>query len=383
MPARTHCSTAAAQPARLNTKTLDDLDPAGRAEARAAAIDAATVPAPAAPGQFGAGQVVGAADQVRVDHQAARGLVVGLVLEQVHQAAGHHHVLPQRHRAVLVHHDRGVAAHLHQPLAELLGVADRRGQADQPDGLRQVQDDLLPHGAAEPVGQVVDLVHHHVAQTVQGGRARVEHVAQDLGGHHDDGRVAVDRRVAGEQADVGRAVAGGEVGELLVGQRLDRGGVEALAALGQGQVHRELADHGLAGTGRGADEHAVAGFQGLARGPLERVELERDDGAELGQLWMGAAPTGRRVRVGRGTHRAICHLSRLSHRADTALADRAALAQSACGRQVQRGRPLRTVRRQGRVERGRRRTVRRGDRRPAGHVPVPGRQRLAPVQPNG
>ena len=41
------------------------------------------------------------------------------------------HVLPQRHRAVLLDDDRGVAADGHQPVAELLGVAHRRRQRHQ------------------------------------------------------------------------------------------------------------------------------------------------------------------------------------------------------------------------------------------------------------
>jgi hypothetical protein len=60
------------------------------------------------------------------------------------------------------------------------------------------------------------------------------------------GALAVDAVVAGEQADASAVVAADEVGVLLVGQRLDRRGVEALAALGQRQVHGVLADHRLA-----------------------------------------------------------------------------------------------------------------------------------------
>ena len=156
------------------------------------------------------------------------------------------HVLPERHRPVLVDDHRGPAAHLGQPLTELLGVAHRRGQRDHPDRLGQVDDDLFPHRAAERVGQVVHLVQDHVAQAGQGGRAAVEHVAQHLGGHHHDGCLAVDAVVAGEQPYPVRAVAAHQVTVLLVGQRLDRRGVEALAPGGQGQVHGELPDHGLA-----------------------------------------------------------------------------------------------------------------------------------------
>ena len=56
-----------------------------------------------------------------------------------------------------------------------------------------------------------------------------------------------------------------EVVVLLVRQRLDRGGVEGLAPRGEGQVHRELPDDGLARPRRGRDEHALAVLDGLAR----------------------------------------------------------------------------------------------------------------------
>ena len=49
-------------------------------------------------------------------------------------------------------------------------------------------------GPAVGVLEVVDLVEHHVAQVAQRRRARVDHVAQHLGGHHHDRGVAVDRR---------------------------------------------------------------------------------------------------------------------------------------------------------------------------------------------
>ena len=71
-------------------------------------------------------------------------------------------------------------------------------------------------------------------------------------GHRHHRRVAVDRVVAGEQADGARPVPVHQVVVLLVRQRLDRRRVEALAALGQREVHGELADHRLAGPGRRA-----------------------------------------------------------------------------------------------------------------------------------
>ena len=130
------------------------------------------------------------------------------VVEQVEQPLADHHVLPQRNRSVFVDDDGGVAAHRLDPAAELLGVAHRRRQADQPHLVGQVQDHLLPHRTAHPVGQEVHLVHDDVGKSVQCRRIRVQHVAQHFGGHHHDVGVAVDRLVAGEQADALRRRTG-------------------------------------------------------------------------------------------------------------------------------------------------------------------------------
>ena len=162
-----------------------------------------------------------------------------------------------------------------------------------------MDDHLFPHPAAEPVGEVVHLVHHHVRQPLERAGARVEHVAQHLGGHHHHRRVAVDRVVAGQQADLLGAVAGDQVVVLLVGQRLDRRGVEALAprrwrrrAVGrrrvvgpppQRQVYGELADHRLAGAGGRAHQHPAAPLQRLTRLTLEVVEVEPQVKGELVQ----------------------------------------------------------------------------------------------------
>ncbi len=194
----------------------------------------------------------------------------------------------------------GAAADGVQPVAELLGVGDGRGQRHQRHGFGEVDDDLLPDGAAEAVGEVVHLVHHHVAEAVERAGARVQHVAQHLGGHHDHRRVAVDGVVAGEQADLGGAVALHQVAVLLVGQRLDRRGVEALAAGGERQVDGELADDGLAAAGGRGDQDALAALQRLAGLHLEVVEpevvqlLEAVEGRRLllGALAGGRVPLG-------------------------------------------------------------------------------------------
>jgi hypothetical protein len=181
-------------------------------------------------------------------------------------------VLVQRHRTALLDDRDRVAAHLGEPFAELLGVGHRRRQRHDRHALGEVDDHLLPHRTAEAVGQIVHLVHHHVAEAGEAPRAGVEHVAQHLGRHHHDRGVAVDGVVSGEQADPAGAVAAGEVGVLLVRQRLDRSRVEALATLPKRQVHGELAHQCLAGPGRRGHQHSVAVVERFAGAQLERVE---------------------------------------------------------------------------------------------------------------
>ena len=313
-PASRHCRTAASQPARLKMNVMAGSSPAVSSRAmtsgRRGARNRAGRRAPRAgrPGRLARGPVVppGQPEQFRVHPGPPLPVAAARpgLQEQVVEPAADQHVLPQRHRPVLVHDHRGAAAHLGQPVAELLGVADRGGQRDHPDRLRQVDDHFFPDRAAEPVGQVVHLVQDHVAEPGQGGRAAVQHVAQHLGGHHHHRRLAVDAVVPGQQADLARPVAADQVAVLLVGQRLDRRGVEALTPLGQGQVHRELADHRLARPGRRGHQHAVAAVQRLARPALEVVEgevVQRLEGGELRAIL--ALPAERGVTLRRAGRR--------------------------------------------------------------------------------
>ena len=59
-----------------------------------------------------------------------------------------------------------------------------------------------PHRAAVRILEEVHLVEHDDAEIVERRRPSVDHVAQDLGRHHHDRCVAVDRVVAGQQPDV-------------------------------------------------------------------------------------------------------------------------------------------------------------------------------------
>ena len=250
----------------LGLQQVDHLDP-GR---HPAAAHPALAPGVAALGvAAGAPVALPPAGQRRVRHH-----VGAAGDEQRVQLAADQVVVVQRDRAALLDHHLGRAPGRLQPLAELLGVGHRRRQARHQHVDREVDQHLLPDGAAHPVLQVVHLVHDHVAQAAEGRAALVEHVAQHLGGHHHHRRLAVDGVVAGQQADVGRPVAGHEVAELLVGERLQRGGVEGLAARAQRQPHRVLPHHRLAGAGRGGHQGAPAAGEREAAAALEVVQLE-------------------------------------------------------------------------------------------------------------
>ena len=249
----------------------------------------AAPPLPA--GRAGAFDVPDRLEQPRVDPSRGGSGVRRLVGEEVVHPAADLHVLPQRHRSVLGQDDGRVPADLVEPGAELLGVAHGRGQGDHLHPVRELDEDLLPHRAAEAVGEVVDLVHDDEREPVEGARAGVDHVPQDLGRHDDDRCLAVDRGVTGEEADVPGAVAGEQVAVLLVRQRLDGRGVERLLPAGEGEVDCELPDDGLPRTGRRGDQHPAAGLQGLAGLDLETVELEVEGRCEAGQLRRAEAGT--------------------------------------------------------------------------------------------
>ena len=181
----------------------DDLGPANGADlVLAARATAARTGAKAPPLLEVAAALVGGARLYALDGvlEAAVDPPAGARLEQREHLAADHYVLAQRHRAVLGNDDLGVAAHRVEPLAEFLGVGHRGGQADQAHRIVEVEDDLLPHSTPVSVRKVVDLVHHHVRETVKLLRFRIQHVAQHLCGHDHDLRGAVDAGIAGKQA---------------------------------------------------------------------------------------------------------------------------------------------------------------------------------------
>jgi len=98
----------------------------------------------------------------------------------------------------------------------------------------------------------VAFVQDDVAEAVEA--AAVERVPENLGRHDEDRRAGVHLDVAGENSDRVGAEGAGKIGELLVGERLERSRVRYAALGGEGSVDRELGDERLAGSGRRRDD---------------------------------------------------------------------------------------------------------------------------------
>ena len=109
----------------VRVEPLDHLDPAGDAVRAQSAVPTPVAAVVLVVGTTRAQLVTGDPHELRV-HRCT--LVIRIVDEQVIEAAVDEHVLPQRHRSVLLDHDGGVAANRHQPVAELFGVRHGRRQ---------------------------------------------------------------------------------------------------------------------------------------------------------------------------------------------------------------------------------------------------------------
>ena len=154
-------------------------------------------------------------------------------------------------------------------------VAQRRAHRDHLRG-PQLQERHLPCPAALTVPVEVELVHDdHVR--VQRGPLAQRLIREDLGGTADDGRVGVERHVAGHHADVVRAEQGHEVKELLRHQGFERRRVVGAATVRHRREVRGERDHRLTRPRGGRRDHVVA-RQDLHQSLL-LVGVERAPGA--------------------------------------------------------------------------------------------------------
>ena len=112
------------------------------------------------------------------------------IIQQRMQSLGTAEAELQRHRPIVTEHQGGWTMHLLDPIGELPGIGDRRRQSHQLHRRRAVNDRLLPDRAALGVIHVMALIQHHGfhirQRVVLFAGFRVEHVAEDLRGHHHD-----------------------------------------------------------------------------------------------------------------------------------------------------------------------------------------------------
>ena len=196
-------------------------------------------------------------------------------LDRVGQAV--HDVLElEGHGALCIVDEGHVAPGAFLPRAfETRRVAQRRAHCDHLRG-PQLQERHLPRPAALTIPVEVELVHDdHVR--VQRGPLAQRLICQDLSRAADDGRIGVERHIAGHHADVVRAEQGHEIKELLRHQGLQRRCVVGAAPVCHRREVRGERDHRLARPRGGRSDHVVA-RQDLDQGLL-LVGVERTPGA--------------------------------------------------------------------------------------------------------
>ena len=139
------------------------------------------------------------------------------------------------------------------PVGQLFDIGRCRGKRHQADLIRREHDRFLPDRAALGVIQIMDLVKNDPGSIFEADRILKELVAVDLRGHDDDGRVRIQGDVAGQKSDL-IGVADRKIAVLLVGERLDGGGVDHPLTPGDRFFDRVFSDGGLAGTGGSGDQ---------------------------------------------------------------------------------------------------------------------------------
>ncbi|OQA40613.1 MAG: hypothetical protein BWY49_00790 [Candidatus Omnitrophica bacterium ADurb.Bin314] len=171
------------------------------------------------------------------------------------------------------HRNRPVMHDLH-PRCKFPHVRNSRAERENPDLRRREKKGLLPDRPALVVIQVMDLVENDPTRTPDALTVLEKGVPVNLGRHDEQPGARVDRDVAGQDADIGRAEPLLEIAELLITQGFDRGRVDNALPLSEGLFDGLFRDEGLAGTGRGRNEERVVFFNPLNGLLLERIKLE-------------------------------------------------------------------------------------------------------------
>ena len=172
IPARTHASTASSQPAREKMKTI-----AGSMSSRCERLRRPRRASVCAGCRSSTGADAGAADAMPTRRRRSpvprSGRATGSASVSLPSSSSgwksraDHHEVAQLDRALAFDDDPRLSPERPEPVAELLDVGHRRGQAHDATSSGEVDQDLLPDGAAVLVLQVVHLVHDDPAQAVE------------------------------------------------------------------------------------------------------------------------------------------------------------------------------------------------------------------------
>ena len=184
-----------------------------------------------------------------------------LLVEQGIELVAHREPDPKLHRTLGDAHGGDVAALEAHPVRDFLEVADGRGEADELDVRRRLDDDLLPDRAAREVIDVMDFVEDDVADLLQSLRVLINKVAQDLRRHDDDRGPGVEGVLAGDEANVTLAMEPLVVAILLVGQRFQRRRINRARVGLEAAKDGVIGDDGLAGARGCGNQHALVRLQ--------------------------------------------------------------------------------------------------------------------------
>src|SRR5579885_1115591 len=196
-------------------------------------------------------------------------------------------IMIERHSSLLMHHQLNRRVDTADPLGKVWRVADSGGEANKLDVSGRADDGLFPDGAALNIAKVVQFVENDKADIGQFGwditgifellhpALFQQHIAIDFGGHDDNRRAAALDNIARHQADGLVAIQVAQVAILLIGERLERRGIDdALAALLR-QPDREFGHQRLARPGRRGHQHRLPVRQNFHSIQLKWVKGKR------------------------------------------------------------------------------------------------------------
>ena len=138
-----------------------------------------------------------------------------------------------------------------------------------------MNNDLFPHGPSHSIREIVDLIHHDIAERMKSRRIGVHHVAKDLGRHHDDLGFRIDVHVARHKPDRFVPKPLHKLLVLLIAQRLDWSRVEDLDAVLHGPVNGIFANDSFASARGSRNENGASSVQRVHGAQLERIEVKR------------------------------------------------------------------------------------------------------------